>query len=155
MKSLLQQYNISISSVKATWWYKYMHHCITQNLLYTFQLTMEQLTGVDDHWLWAQSIFVNKILRNLTKNPFSGKMTIVGFHFCFQWSQWFLFLGMLYIRMHFVLKQRSILYSLRNFTYVHKLHIRNGFKAQNEWWEKSIFLLLESWTLLHCDHLQQ
>lgn len=34
--------------------------------------------------------------------------------------------------MHFVLKQRSILYSLRNFTYVHKLHIRNGFKAHNE-----------------------
>lgn len=130
-------------------------HCITQNLLYTFQLTMEQLTGADDHWLWAQSSFVSKVLRNLRENLVSGKMTTLGFHFCFQWSQWFLFLRMLYIRMHFVLKRRSILYSLRNFTYVHKLHIRNGFKAQNEWWEKSIFLLLESWTLLHCDHLQQ
>lgn len=56
--------------------------------------------------------------------------------------------------MHFVLKQRSILYSLRNFTYIHKLHIRNGFKAQNELLEKSIFLLLKSLTLLRCDHLQ-
>lgn len=56
--------------------------------------------------------------------------------------------------MHFVLKQRSILYSLRNFTYVHKLHIRNGFKARNEMSENSIFLLLEFLTLLRCDHLR-
>lgn len=56
--------------------------------------------------------------------------------------------------MHFVLKQRSVLYSLRNFTYIHKLHSRNGFKAQNESSEKSIFLLLKSLTLLRCDHSQ-
>lgn len=84
-------------SVKATWWYKYMHHCITQNLLYIFQLTMEQSTGVDGHWFMGTKYYCEQDFEKLEEKSCFWKDDNLGIPFLFSMkSMIFIFKDVVY-----------------------------------------------------------